>query len=130
MKKNGFELLVRVVLRFSRRKRKKRMATVCCRALCVVKWYEVSRVLSVSSTLVTTKSYRNVSVDIHYSYMPGLHVYIVQYVLERFVNTLYYTFQRLRSVKNCKFFLPVKSNVFATDVELTLRFKVICFFIS
>ncbi|KAK9302843.1 hypothetical protein QLX08_005254 [Tetragonisca angustula] len=35
------------------------MATVCCRALCVVKWYEVSRVLSVSSTLITTKSYRN-----------------------------------------------------------------------
>ncbi|XP_033174255.1 calcium uniporter protein, mitochondrial [Bombus impatiens] len=35
------------------------MATVSCRALCVVKWYEVSRVLSVSSTLVTTKSYRN-----------------------------------------------------------------------
>ncbi|XP_050600815.1 calcium uniporter protein, mitochondrial isoform X1 [Bombus affinis] len=35
------------------------MATVCCRALYVVKWYEVSRVLSVSSTLVTTKSYQN-----------------------------------------------------------------------
>ena len=35
------------------------MATVCCRALYVVRWYEVSRVLSVSSTLVTTKNYRN-----------------------------------------------------------------------
>ncbi|XP_012148867.2 mitochondrial calcium uniporter isoform X1 [Megachile rotundata] len=35
------------------------MATVCCRALYAVRWYEVSRVLSVSSTLVTTKNYRN-----------------------------------------------------------------------
>ncbi|PBC30333.1 hypothetical protein APICC_02440 [Apis cerana cerana] len=35
------------------------MATVCCRALYVVKWYEISRVLTVSSTLVTTKNYRN-----------------------------------------------------------------------
>ncbi|XP_076281631.1 mitochondrial calcium uniporter [Lasioglossum baleicum] len=30
-----------------------------CRALCIVRWYEVSRVLSVSSTLATTKNYRN-----------------------------------------------------------------------
>lgn len=42
------------------------MATVCCRALYAVRWYEVSRVLSVSATLVTTKNYRNVSVDIYY----------------------------------------------------------------
>lgn len=42
----------------------RRMATVSFRALYVVRWYEVSRVLSVSSTLTTTKNYRNVSVDI------------------------------------------------------------------
>ncbi|XP_076685902.1 mitochondrial calcium uniporter [Andrena cerasifolii] len=35
------------------------MATVSCRALCIVRWYEVSRVLGVSSTLATTKNYRN-----------------------------------------------------------------------
>ncbi|XP_031843792.2 mitochondrial calcium uniporter isoform X1 [Nomia melanderi] len=35
------------------------MAAVSCRALCIVRWYEVSRVLSVSSTLATTKNYRN-----------------------------------------------------------------------
>lgn len=40
-------------------KETKKMATVCCRALYVVKLHEVSRVLSVSSTLVTTKNYRN-----------------------------------------------------------------------
>ncbi|KAG7200438.1 hypothetical protein KM043_017887 [Ampulex compressa] len=35
------------------------MATVSCRALYVVRWYEVSRVLGVSPTLATTRNYRN-----------------------------------------------------------------------
>ncbi|XP_076636783.1 mitochondrial calcium uniporter [Colletes latitarsis] len=35
------------------------MATVSCRALYIVRWYKISRVMTVSSTLATTKNYRN-----------------------------------------------------------------------